>query len=138
MPRLVEPDPFSLKIGRRVRAFRKALQMTQEEVGRGLHDGEESSGSKGHVSNLERGLVRPTVQTLMRIAENMGLSICDLLVFPEEDDRQRLIDRTRTMTKGSIRKILRDAGPAPGVVAKPPRPRKKIRHRASGKTRKAR
>jgi hypothetical protein len=40
------------------------------------------------------------------------VKLLDLVTFPGEDDRQLLIDRTRSLTKGAIRRLLRDTAPA--------------------------
>jgi len=33
-----------------------------------------------------------------------------LVTFPDDDDRQRLVDLTRTMPRGTIRKMVREIG----------------------------
>lgn len=63
--------------------------------------------SKGHLSNVERGLVRPNVQTLKQIAEGLGVLPLDLLTFPTDDPRQRLVDLTREMPARRVSEILR-------------------------------
>ncbi|AKU89892.1 hypothetical protein AKJ08_0279 [Vulgatibacter incomptus] len=56
---------------------------------------ESELGSKGHLSDLERGLTRPTVSTLKVLADRLGVALLDLVTFPDEDERQRRIDRER-------------------------------------------
>lgn len=80
MPRRTEPDTLSLAVGRRIRALREEAGLTLEQVARGL-DG----GSKGHLSSMERGLVRPTVHTLAALAERLGCLLQDLLTFPDQE-----------------------------------------------------
>ena len=64
MPRLAAPDPLSEAIGRRVRGLRTALGLTQERLAF-----ESGSIAKGHLSDLEKGLLRPTVHTLKGVAD---------------------------------------------------------------------
>ena len=56
MPRLAAPDPLSEAIGRRVRVLRTELGLTQERLAF-----ESGTIGKGHLSDLEKGLLRPTV-----------------------------------------------------------------------------
>jgi len=107
MPRLKRPDPLSLAIGQRIRALREQAGLTIEKLAY-----ESELGSKGHLSSLERGLVRPTVHTLQSLADRLGVALLDLVCFPEQDARQALVDHTRELGPGSIRRLLRDVSPA--------------------------
>lgn len=69
---------------------------------------ESALGSKGHLSNIEKGLVRPTVQTLKVLADHLGVLPLDLLTFPEEDLRQALIDETRRLSSAGLRALRRE------------------------------
>ncbi|HKQ68897.1 MAG TPA: hypothetical protein VJT73_06150 [Polyangiaceae bacterium] len=62
------------------------------------------------MSGIEKGLVRPTLQTLTILAERLEIDLLDLLTFPEESPRHQLVDLTRRMTPGTIRRLVRDAG----------------------------
>lgn len=95
---------------------------------------ESELGSKGHLSNIERGLARPTIYTLKVLADRLEVKLLDLVTFPDEDDRQRLIDATRRMSRGAIRKILKEeaATPKKAPAAKKATPK---RRRASGNKR---
>ena len=68
---------------------------------------ESELGSKGHLSTLEKGLARPTIQTLQVIADRLEVKLLDLVTFPEEDERAKLIDRTREMSATEIRRLLK-------------------------------
>jgi transcriptional regulator with XRE-family HTH domain len=70
--------------------------------------------SKGYLSDIEKGLARPSIQTLQNIAAHLGVALLDLVTFPEADDRQRLVDGTRLLPAGSIRRILKDIHPRGG------------------------
>ena len=67
---------------------------------------ESDLGSKGHLSDIEKGLVIPTVKTLRVLAERLDVLVLDLVIDPEADPRQKLIDRTRGLTRGTRRKLL--------------------------------
>ena len=53
---------------------------------------EGATGSKGHLSNIERGLVRPNIYTLKQVADGLGVKPLDLLTFPKKSIRERLIE----------------------------------------------
>ena len=64
-------------------------------------------GSKGHLSNMERGLVRPNIQTLKLIANGLGVLPLDLMTFPEKDVRQKLVELTRTLSAKQLNDAVR-------------------------------
>jgi transcriptional regulator with XRE-family HTH domain len=66
----------------------------------------ETELGSGYISELERGLVVPSAASLERIARALGVLMCDLVTFPEDDDRQRLIDRSRGLTRARVRSLL--------------------------------
>lgn len=103
MPRRSTPDPLAQRIGARIRVLRKEAGLTLEKLAY-----ESEVGSKGFLSDVEKGLARPTVETLQAIAERLDVSLLDLVTFPDEGDRQKLVDRTRRLSKGTIRKLLRE------------------------------
>jgi DNA-binding XRE family transcriptional regulator len=105
MPRRQIADPVAARIGHRIRALRESQGLTQEKLAY-----EAGLKSKGHLSGIEKGLVRPTLQTLAVLAERLEVDLLDLLTFPEESPRQRLVDLTRQMSPGTIRRLVRDAG----------------------------
>ena len=70
---------------------------------------ESNTGSKGHLSNIERGLVRPNIHTLKQIADGLGVKALDLLTFPKRSVRERLIDMTRRLTVTKLAALARDA-----------------------------
>lgn len=114
MPRRRVPNPVAQAVGGRIRQLREELALTMEKLAF-----ESDIGSKGHLSNLERGLAVPTVQTLQAIADRLGVDLLDLVTFPDHDDRQRLVDLTRRMTPGTIRRLLRESvSPPSGASAK--------------------
>ena len=103
MPRRSTPDPLAQRIGARIRVLRKEAGLTLEKLAY-----ESEVGSKGFLSDVEQGLARPTVETLQAIADRLGVELLDLVTFPDESDRQRLVDRTRQLSKGTVKKLLRE------------------------------
>jgi len=72
---------------------------------------ESDLGSKGHLSDIENGRTSPTIHSLRAIAERLGVHLLDLVTIPEEDDRQKLIDRTRGLSAAKLKKLLRQVDP---------------------------
>ncbi len=106
MPRRPTPDPFALKVGQRIRKLRQEAGLTIEKLAY-----ESDLGSKGHLSSLEKGLVMPTVATLNVLAERLEVLPLDLITFPEDDARQKLIDRTRQLSEKELRRINKSFPP---------------------------
>ena len=103
MPRRSTPDPLAQRIGARIRVLRNEAGLTLEKLAY-----ESEVGSKGFLSDVEKGLARPTVETLQAIADRLEIELLDLVTFPDESDRQRLVDRTRQLSKGTVKKLLRE------------------------------
>src|SRR5258708_6392243 len=125
MPRRARPDPLARRIGERLRELRHERGMTLEALA-WARDDARAAGSKGHLSDLERGLAVPNVATLARLADSLGCSIADLVTFPERDERQRVADAVRPMTPTQVRRVLRFVLAA----ARTPGPAKKSSNRA--------
>jgi transcriptional regulator with XRE-family HTH domain len=102
MPRRSSPDELALQVGQRIRAIREEEGLTIQQLA-------ETSelGSKGHLSNMERGLVRPNIQTLKQIADGLGVLPLDLMTFPKHNLRQRLVDLTRQLSLKRLAETLR-------------------------------
>jgi transcriptional regulator with XRE-family HTH domain len=130
VPRRAKPDALSLAVGVRIRQLREELGITMERLAY-----ESDVGSKGHLSNIERGLVRPTAHTLKALADRLGVELPDLVNFPDDGDRARLYDLTRRMPPARVRGLLQQAeeiaAPAPRLRAAEA-PEKYRRHRRPG------
>lgn len=102
MPRRSSPDELALEVGQRIREIREEEGLTIQELA-------ETSelGSKGHLSNMERGLVRPNIQTLKQVADGLGVLPLDLMTFPKHDVRQKLVDLTRQLSLRKVTEMLR-------------------------------
>ncbi len=103
MPRRNAPDSLSLAVGKRIRAIRIEEGMTIEQLAE-----ESATGSKGHLSSIERGLVRPNIYTLKQIADGLGVKALDLLTFPKQSARERVIELTRQMSASRLTKLARE------------------------------
>ena|SRR5688572_25434915 len=91
------PDPLAARVGMRIRQLRKeaafAFDAFVEETGLG----------RGYVSELERGLVVPTIGTLARVAIALEVTIADLVLG--DSDRERLFDELRHESAGAVREV---------------------------------
>lgn len=104
MPRRTKADPIAQRVGLRIRALREERALTQEKLA-----WEAGLRSKGHLSGIEKGLVLPTAQTLLALAERLEVDLFDLFVSPDASPREKLVDLTRAMAPGTIRRLIRDA-----------------------------
>ena len=108
MPRRRTPDPLAQAVGARIRQLRQEAGLTIEKLAY-----ESELGSKGHLSTLEKGLARPTIQTLKTLADRLEVKLLDLVTFPEEDERAKLVDRTRQMSVAEIRRAYKRTATPP-------------------------
>ena len=121
MPRRKSATSITAAIGKRISLIRKQRGLTLQRLG--VQDEDDRGNLKGHLSNIERGLVAPTVPTLRKIAAKVGVDLPYLVTFPEESRHQALIERTRFMSVAEVDALLEKLGPVP--VARPPRKRRR-------------
>ena len=100
--RRVEPHPLAARVGARIKELRREAAMSFVELIAISETG------RGYLSELERGLVVPNIEVLDRIAKALGVSLADVVTFPDEDDRQRLIDATRLLSQGQLRGLRKE------------------------------
>jgi transcriptional regulator with XRE-family HTH domain len=101
MPRRASANPLAAAVGGRVRAFREARGSKLEEVA--FHS---ELRSKGHLSDLEHGRLMPNVKSLAALARYFGVDLLDLVTFPEQSARQRLVAATRALPADWIARWL--------------------------------
>lgn len=104
VPRRAKPDALSLLIGERIRHLREEAELTLEQLAY-----ESELGSKGHLSSIEKGLVRPTAHTLQALADRLEVDLADLVTFPDLSVRGRLLELTRRMPADAVRTLVRHA-----------------------------
>lgn len=90
--------------GLRLRAIRKARNLTQEQFAELLDRTTEA------VSNMERGVSLPSVETLIRLSEKLGVPLRDLAdaLEPAEDADSKRIALESTLAESARRLTLRD------------------------------
>jgi transcriptional regulator with XRE-family HTH domain len=93
----VAPDPLAAAVGARVQRLRRAADFTFDAFV------EETGLGRGYISELERGLVVPTVGALARVAAALDVTIADLVLG--ESERERLFDELRTHRPTAVREI---------------------------------
>jgi len=93
------PDPLAAIIGQRIRALRIAAHLGFDAFV------EETGLGRGYVSELERGLVVPTIGTLARIAGALDVTLADIVAGDSE--RERLFSDLRR-ADAKLVKELRD------------------------------
>lgn len=74
-----------VKLGRRIRHFRKLQGYTQEELALELNT------SPAYISNIERGIKKPSLQKLVEIAEHLEITLNDL-ISPPVTEYNNIID----------------------------------------------
>jgi transcriptional regulator with XRE-family HTH domain len=114
MPRRETPDPTAKAVGQRIRQLRGERGLTAERLAF-----ESELGSKGFLSDIEKGRASPSLRTLQVIADYLDVPLVDLFTFPDEDERQQLIDRSRWLAPGTIRKLIRDMPRGPHAARGP-------------------
>ena len=119
MPRRATPDPTAKAVGQRIRELRGERGLTAERLAF-----ESELGSKGFLSDIEKGRASPSLHTLQVIADYLEVLLVDLFTFPERDERQQLIDRSRWLAPGTIRKLIRDMPRGPVTTRGPAGPAK--------------
>ncbi|MBI5482390.1 MAG: helix-turn-helix domain-containing protein [Deltaproteobacteria bacterium] len=96
-----QPDPSARRVGARVRQLRLEAGFTfdafVEEVGLG----------RGYVSELERGLVVPSLTALERLAAALDVTAADLVATASP--RARLYEATRTLPPAEVSRLAAQA-----------------------------
>jgi len=122
MPRLPKPDALARRVGTRIKQLREAAKLTMEQFAH-----EAGKKSKGHISNVEQGLSRPTLRTLYAMAKALNVKMLDIVTFPDEDDYQAQVE--------ALRLNYRPPSPGGKATGKATTAAKRKRHRASGRKR---
>ena len=70
----------AVKVGKRIRYFRQARGLSQEKLAL------EAGVNPTFLGHLERGLKSPTVDTLAKITDALGITLSELMYFGEDGD----------------------------------------------------
>ena len=96
------PDPYAAKVGSRIRALREEADISFDAfVG-------ETGLGRGYVSELERGLVVPTIRTLAKVARTLEVTVADLVL--DDSKRAEIYEATRSMTERELAALLKTIG----------------------------
>jgi len=91
-------------IGARIRRFRKALSVTQAELG------EKAQVEPSNISHIERGATKVSLPTLLKIANTLHVSLDDLVYDSIESNRhisnKELNELLSDCTDGELKAIV--------------------------------
>ncbi len=118
MPRRIQPDPYALKVGERLRALRLERNLSLADLATA------SDLSKGHLSSIEHGLAAITIQTIVRAAKGLGISPMYLLTFAGDDERDHIVELVRKLPSAEVIKLRRELTKAAKEAAKAAKPAK--------------
>ncbi len=96
-----KPDPIARKIGERIKRLRSQPERDfnfdswVEEVGLG----------RGHLDEIEKGLVSVTILSLVKIAKALDLTLSDLVAIGGTK-RERLLDLTAKLSGEQLEKLI--------------------------------
>jgi transcriptional regulator with XRE-family HTH domain len=92
-----EPDPLAEKVGHRIRALRHETEFAFDAFV------EQTGLGRGYISELERGLVVPTIGVLARVADALEITMADLVLGDTE--REKLFAEVRGQTKTFVQEL---------------------------------
>jgi transcriptional regulator with XRE-family HTH domain len=93
-----KPDPLAAQIGGRIKQLR-----AEKDFSFDAFVGETGLG-RGSVSELERGLIVPTVTTLALVAAALEVTVADLVLG--RSAREELFELTRGLSEKSVEELL--------------------------------
>src|SRR3984885_14312439 len=96
-----KPDPFAKSVGARVRALRAEKDWSFDAFV------EETGLGRGYISELERGLVVPSLTLLAKLAVALDVTLADLVIG--DSKRDLLYELTRAMTERDVAVVLKKA-----------------------------
>lgn len=92
-----KPDPLARAVGQRIRKLRIEKDFTFDAFV------EETGLGRGYISELERGLVVPTIHTLAKIATALEVTNADLVLG--DSIREEIFELLRGMSEPELRKL---------------------------------
>jgi transcriptional regulator with XRE-family HTH domain len=112
MPRRIESDAHTAKIGARLRELRLERNMSLGDLA------DAAQVSKGHLSSIEHGLAAITIQTISRLAKGLGLPPFYLVTSPADDERDHVAELVRKLPPHEVVKLRRELTKAAKEAAK--------------------
>jgi transcriptional regulator with XRE-family HTH domain len=95
------PDAHAKIVGARIRALRKEQAFSFDAFV------EETGLGRGYISELERGLVVPTITALGKMAAALEVTVADLVLG--DSPRERLFEVSRKLDDKSVAALLKQA-----------------------------
>jgi transcriptional regulator with XRE-family HTH domain len=93
-----KPDRLAKEVGVRVRRLRQEQDFSfdafVEEVGLG----------RGYVSEIQRGMVVPTLTALAKLAKALGVTVADLVL--RDSPRERIFELTRSLDAEDLKRVV--------------------------------
>ena len=74
--------------------------------------------SKGHLSEILRGVSSPSVATLIKLAEALEVEVKDFFIFPEENRRHQVMALLEDCPEETLAMILRQLTKSAKTTAK--------------------
>jgi len=96
--------PLADQLGQRIRQLREERGITQEN----LAYTSDVVRSKSYISEIEAGKKLPSLRVLEGLAQQLEVSLFDLLVFPEEGHRAELVEQTRHLELTRLQALLEE------------------------------
>jgi transcriptional regulator with XRE-family HTH domain len=93
------PDAHAKIVGARIRALRKEKAFSFDAFV------EETELGRGYISELERGLVVPSLTALAKVARALELTVADLVA--DDSPRERLFHATRLLEDKEVAALLK-------------------------------
>ncbi len=88
------------RVGRRLRQLREESKLTQEKLAY------ECGRAKSYLCEIEAGKKVPSLAALAEFADRLGVPVFDLLVFPDDGARERLVEASRGLSALQISELL--------------------------------
>ena len=101
-PHRKEPVAVAVVLGERVKKLRAERDCSFDAFV------EETGLGRGYISELERGMVVPSLATLVRLAAALEMSVAELLAYGPSSLEQ-LVDIARSLSDTQQRALLREA-----------------------------
>jgi transcriptional regulator with XRE-family HTH domain len=104
-----EPDALAQAVGARIRGLREEAEFTFDAFV------EETGLGRGYISELERGMVVPSITALSKVAAALDLTIADLVLG--NTPREQLFEQLRKLPEAEMIRAMRLLAPLAATSA---------------------